>query len=1116
MNANRDTTSGASSMSTPHRRRAGRGLLTSLALLALVLSAPKAAGQGTDQYTVLISNCCTLLANQLNCPGGNTLTNIMPSLPCDVSLFKWDNGSQSWSTNTYSTVSGWDDSAMTLNPGEGAYLCSSCTTSFVVTFTGAVPTPVLPVPILPGHRYLVSRQYPGPGSYEDIVGSPPTGGEWAYAYEDCVHQIFSFDPDELTWYPNDPTTAIGEAIWILPPGTSGLPPIPILTPPSVSALSYWGVTATTANLYATVNPMGYPTAAWFQWGTTTNYGNFTAATDMGSGVSPLSLSVPIAGLTPGVTYHVCAVATNSNGAAYGSDVSFTTAGRPAVWTLSASAVTFSSAVLNATVNPNGYSTAAWFEWGTNTSYGNLTSVTDMGSGTAGLSLSIPLSGLIPGTTYHFRVAATNSNAAVYGTDQSFTTLTIVISAQPFSQTVQVGDTVQLSVTAEGSEPFGYQWFRNGVTMSDGGNIAGSQTATLRLTNVSSADAAGYCAVVTNAYGSVTSQVAALCGLYTNPPGYAVVHNFAGGAGGDGCVAGLVLEGSAFYGTTYHGGQTNLGTVFKVNLDGSDFTVLHSFNGLDGAWPYARMILLGGTLYGTTTQGGSNYLGGGTWGNGTVFKINTDGSGYTVLKSFTGYDDGDRPEGGLAFAGSTLYGTTAAGGQSVWKQGTVFKVNTDGSGFGVIHHFDGFDGAYPNGGMVLSGDTLYSTTTCNGILATNEYVGVYGNGVIFKLNTNGGNYTILRRFNDGEGSQPAGELLLSDNVLYGTTRSGGVWNYGTVFKIGLEGSDFAVLKHFTFGDGSWPEGGLVLADDTLYGTTSDGGAGAYSQGGILFKVNTDGSGFAVLRTFGGLDGREPAPDLVLSGTNLYGTTFYGGNSNRGVIFSLARPHIAVLSPPASQTAEQGSAVRFSAKVSGFPALTCQWMFNDIHPIDGGISSRLEWAGVQFDQGGAYTLVISNAVGTVTSAPALLNVIAPVGCRPVPGLQLTGEAGSSMSVDYADVLSGTPAWFPLGLMTLTSTSGYCFDLTLPLPAQRFYRARQTGAPSVIPSPGLHMVPALTLTGNIGDAVRVDYINRYGPIDAWVTLDMATLTNTYQLYFDTSAPGQPERLYRLVPIP
>ena len=131
-------------------------------------------------------------------------------------------------------------------------------------------------------------------------------------------------------------------------------------------------------------------------------------------------------------------------------------------------------------------------------------------------------------------------------------------------------------------------------------------------------------------------------------------------------------------------------------------------------------------------------------------------------------------------------------------------------------------------------------------------------------------------------------------------------------------------------------------------------------------------------------------------------------------------------------------------------------------------------------------------------------------------MTGETARLWNVDYAGSLSPAPNWTTLGSVSLTGTPQYCFDLTLPLPPQRFYRAWQTGTPGVRPSLDLHLVPAITLMGNIGHSVRLDYINQFGPIDAWVTLATVPLTNTSQLYFDISAPGQPQRLYRLVPSP
>lgn len=84
-------------------------------------------------------------------------------------------------------------------------------------------------------------------------------------------------------------------------------------------------------------------------------------------------------------------------------------------------------------------------------------------------------------------------------------------------------------------------------------------------------------------------------------------------------AGLILSGSTLYGTTYTGGSFGNGTVFAVNTDGTRFTNLYSFTALtmntnrDGAHPQAALILSGGALYGTTYQGGSA-------GNGTVFRL----------------------------------------------------------------------------------------------------------------------------------------------------------------------------------------------------------------------------------------------------------------------------------------------------------------------------------------------------------------------------------------------------------------------------------------------------------------------------------------------------------------
>jgi hypothetical protein len=248
----------------------------------------------------------------------------------------------------------------------------------------------------------------------------------------------------------------------------------------------------------------------------------------------------------------------------------------------------------------------------------------------------------------------------------------------------------------------------------------------------------------------------------------------------------------------------------------------------------------------------------------------------------------------------------------------------------------------------------------------------------------------------------------------------------------------------------------------------------------------------------------------SGTTGWGPTLGG----RPTALWVLPPTIET--PPQTQTAEAGSAVGLQVKVSGSLPLFCLWYLNATNLISCSTNCELELTSVQLSQSGAYTVVVTNAAGAITSAPVMLNVIAAVERRPVPGVKVTGETASLLNLDYADSLSPAPNWTPLGSVSLTSTSQYCFDVTLPLPPQRFYRAWQTGTPTVLPSLDLHLVPAITLTGSVGGSVRLDYINQFGPTDAWVTLDTVTLTNTLQLYFDTSSIGQPLRLYRVVQVP
>jgi len=612
--------------------------------------------------------------------------------------------------------------------------------------------------------------------------------------------------------------------------------------------------------------------------------------------------------------------------------------------------------------------------------------------------------------------------------------------------------------------------------------------------------------------TVQSGLLLLCLATANSPAqtYTILHSFTGGVdGGHPAYAQLVLSDTTLYGTTSAGGSSNLGTVFKLNTDGTSYTVLKNFTGSDGSDPAGTMVLSGSTLYGTTEEGGSD-----NWG--TVFKLNTDGSGYALLKQFTG-SDGQWPCGGLVLSDGILYGTTSSGGGS--GGGTVFKIGTDGNGYTVLNSFSSSAGDEPIGGPVLSGNTLYGTTSD----------GAYVGGSIYRVNSDGSGFMVLQTLplSSGavgiDGIWPLSPLVVSGTTLYGTADWGGSFRNGTLFRLNTDGTGFTVLRHFSgAGEGAGIEAGLLLCGTKLYGTAYEGGDYPYQPPyyghGTVFSINTDGSGFMALRLFSGSDGANPRAGLVASGTTLFGMTDYGGSADCGVIFSLSVAPPTVGTPPRTQTTEIGSTVCLSVEASGSSALTYQWFFNATNALDGATTSPLwKLTNAQPCHCGAYSVVVSNVFGAVTSVPATLNVIALVARRQVPAIGLTGQMGNVIGLDYRDSLGASANWEPLLTMTLSNSSQFYCDVTEPLPPQRFFRAWQSGTPGVPPSLSLPgMVPAITLTGNIGDSVQVDCINQFGPIDAWVTLATVPLTNTSQLYFDISAPGQPARLYQVVQMP
>jgi hypothetical protein len=194
-------------------------------------------------------------------------------------------------------------------------------------------------------------------------------------------------------------------------------------PPSIISASTEAVTPNSATVSAQINPNLGDTLYVFDYGIDSSYGKRTVASES-IGADNLSHLVTkvLAGLESGTTYHYRVVAMNFGGTTHGADRTFTTPGLPRVDASSATAVAQHSATLDALINSNSSPTTVHFEYGTGTSYGSSTRESGLiGADGADHPANSAITGLTAGTTYHFRVVATNGVGASSGLDQTFTT-----------------------------------------------------------------------------------------------------------------------------------------------------------------------------------------------------------------------------------------------------------------------------------------------------------------------------------------------------------------------------------------------------------------------------------------------------------------------------------------------------------------------------------------------------------------------------------------------------------------------------------------------------------------------------------------------------------------------
>jgi len=473
-----------------------------------------------------------------------------------------------------------------------------------------------------------------------------------------------------------------------------------------------------------------------------------------------------------------------------------------------------------------------------------------------------------------------------------------------------------------------------------------------------------------------------------------------GTEGTGAADALTLSGNVLYGTTRDGGTSDVGTVFKIYTDGTCYTKLANFTSANTSSPNSPLLVIGKTIYGCA----SGTIGSIGLGGGAIYKVNIDGTGFSTLKGFPYLNDAEyMPHSKLVLSGTDLYGLiTSLDGGYHFLGDALFKISTNGAGYSFVHTFSG-NHVLPI--PTLVGDTLY------GVQSSDR------DGNIFKVRLDGTDFSSLMTV-PPEGRSGTYPSAGTDPVVSGDT----VYDVGAdddntvanLFKVQTNGSGFQVLK-----DNTWMSrvsGDLLLYGETFYASMSGNGA---SGEGVLYQMNMDGSDLTVLTYIpfgaylspglvssdGGLITSHPMKP-ALANRALY-TPTYAATGNGAAIAQFSIPP-TVMAQPKNQTTIVGQDATFTVVAESNPGTVFyQWRRNgsnlsDTANVSGSSSAALTLTGSQFADKASYSVTITDIQGTTTSAPATLSVkqLAPVSFT---NLSSTYD-GTAKSVSYSTVPSG----------------------------------------------------------------------------------------------------------------
>ena len=599
---------------------------------------------------------------------------------------------------------------------------------------------------------------------------------------------------------------------------------------------------------------------------------------------------------------------------------------------------------------------------------------------------LTLTGVTTNDTANYAVAITNIFGSVTSTPASLLVgVAPAISNSPLSLIVTSGTPVGFTVTAGGTTPLGFRWLKNGLALSDGGEISGSASASLMLITTMTNDAGAYAAVVTNIFGSVTSNPASLLvgfapSISNAPQNLIVVSGgtaaFSTTACGSAPLAYQWLSNGVPLtdGGEVSGSATNLLTLTGVTINDSAGYAIVVTN-IFGSVTSTPASLLVGFAPAISNSPSSLIVTNGTPAGFTVIADGTTPLGYRWLKNGLALSDGGEISG--TASPSLMLSTTTTNDIGAYAAvvTNIFGSVTSTPASLLVGFAPSISNAPQNLILVSGGTAAFSATACGTAPLAYQWL---SNGV--PLTDGGevsGSATNLLTLTGVTINDSAGYAIVVTNIF------GSVTSTPASLLVGFAPAISNAPQSVVVGSGG----------ATAFGVIAGGTAPlAYQwlRNGLPLFDGSEISGSAT-----NLLAVNPATAVDVGSYAVIVTNIFGSVTSTPAMLAIGVPPV-ITNAPLGLITLGGSPATFSVIAGGTAPLAYQWFANGAALSDGGevsgsSSNILTLSDTVTNDTGGYVVVITNAFGSVTSAPASLLVGFAPAISNAPQSQIVATGG-----------------------------------------------------------------------------------------------------------------------------